>query len=145
MAQLSAGIKIGYGTAVDPRVSAPTYTYFKDITGIPSLGSSPATQDVTTLLDMAHVYIKGLTDVGGALEFPCNFTPAIVTAVDTCITASAEAPQEFAVEFPAPLSRRAYFNGEPSIVYNDSADIDVPLTGVFAIVPNSEIKWEPIV
>lgn len=145
MAQLSYGIKVGYAPAVNPRTVTPTYTYFSDITGIPSLGSTPATQDVTTLLDASHVYIKGLTDVGGALEFPCNFTPTIIDAVDTCVTAAGSATQEFCVEFPAPLAKRAYFNGDPSIVFNDSADVDAPLVGTFAVIPTSVIQWEDVV
>lgn len=144
MAQISKGIKIGYASATTPRTEAPTYTYFKDITGIPSLGSAPASHDVTTLDDESHVYIKGLFDVGGTLDFPCNFTSTILTAVETCLTAQESGQQEFCVEFPAPLSKRAYFNGEASPVFNESVDIDSPVTGTLSVVPNSTIEWEDI-
>ncbi|MFA5744525.1 MAG: hypothetical protein WC936_06955 [Candidatus Nanoarchaeia archaeon] len=140
MATLSKGIRVGY-TAYSAERTSPTYTYFGDITGIPALGASPATQDVTTLDDAMHVYIKGLIDVGGTLDFPCNFTSSLITAVETCVTAQA-VQQEFCVEFPSPLLKRAYFQGEASAVFNESVDVDAPITGTLSIVPNSAILWE---
>jgi len=144
MAQISLGIKLGYANAVDPRIATPAYTYIPDVTGIPSLGSAPSTHDVTDLENTSKVYIKGLTDVGGNLDFPCNFTPAVIDEIDDAIAAQELAPQEWCVEFPAPLSKRAYFNGEVSPVFNESVDVDAPITGTISIVPNSEIKWEDI-
>jgi len=144
MAQTTYGITLGYGTAVDPRTEAPTYTLIPDITGIPSLGASPSTHDVTTLTDASHKYIQGLMDIGGNLEFPCNFSSEILTAIDTAKTEEESGTtHEWAIEFPAPINKRAYFNGEVSI-YNDSADVDAPLTGTVAITPNTEIEWEDI-
>jgi len=145
MGQLSKGITLGYATYSETREPAPTYTKIAGITGIPALGSSPATQDATTLDDAMHVYVKGLIDVGGALDFPCIFTPEIITAVQTAVTAQESATQEFAVEFPAPLSERAYFTGEISPVFNESADVDAVLTGTVSIVPTSDIVWEAVV
>lgn len=142
MAQISLGIKLGYANAVDPRVTAPNYSYVPDVTGIPALGSAPSTHDVTDLENSSKVYIKGLTDVGGNLDFPCNFTPEVIGAIDSAIDAQELAPQEWCVEFPAPLSMRAYFLGEASPVFNESVDVDAPITGTISIVPNGEILWE---
>lgn len=144
MAQISLGIKLGYADAVTPRVTTPKYTYVPDVTGIPSLGAAPSTHDVTSLENTSKVYIKGLTDVGGNLDFPCNFTPEVIGAVDDAINAQELAPQEWCIEFPAPLSKRAYFVGEASPVFNESVDVDAPLTGTISIVPNGEILWEAI-
>jgi len=144
MAQISLGVKLGYATATDPRTVAPTYSYIPDVTGIPSLGSAPSTHDVTDLENTSKVYIKGLTDVGGNLDFPCNFTPAVIDEIDDAITAQESATQEWCVEFPAPLSKRAYFNGEVAPVFNESVDVDAPITGTISIVPSSEIQWEDI-
>ncbi len=144
MAQSTYGITLGYGDAVDPRTEAPTYTLIPDITGIPSLGASPSTLDVTTLTDKSHKYIKGLMDVGGNLEFPCNFSDEILEAIDTAeLAEEAGTAHEWAIMFPAPISKRAYFNGEVSI-YNDSGDVDSALTGTVAITPTSVIEWEDI-
>jgi len=146
MAQISKGIKIGYAVAVAPRTVAPTYTYVPELTGIPALGSAPTTHQTTTLDNISHVYIKGLSDIGGNLEFPCMFTKPIIDVVDTAVLAEdGGAVHEWAVEFPAPLLRRAYFNGEASIVYNDSADVDAPLVGTLALTPSTDILWEDIV
>ena len=145
MAQISKGIKLGYAEAVSPRVAPPTYTYIPDLTGIPALGGAPATHQVTDLDNTSHVYIKGLPDVGGNLDFPCIFTDEIITAVDTALGLEESGTiHEWAVEFPAPVSRRAYFNGECSTVFNESVDVDAPITGTLSLVPNTEIKWEDI-
>ena len=144
MAQISEGIKIGYATAVDPRTVAPTYVYISDVTGIPALGSAPSTHDVTTLANSAKVYIKGLVDAGGNLDFPCIFTSTVIDEVATAITAQDSATQEWCVEFPAPLSKRFYFNADASPIYNESVDVDAPVTGTLSLVPSSEIEVEDI-
>ena len=139
MAQISKGVRLGYGQMSGANRPA-TRTYLPDLTGIPALGSAPSTHDVTTLDDTMHVYIKGLIDVGGSLEFPALFTPTIINAVDTALGLTT--PLEWCVEFPYPLGKRAYFVGEASKVFNESVDVDAPLTGTLAIVPKTEIKWE---
>lgn len=146
MAQISKGIKIGYAVALATRTLPLVYTYIPELTGIPSLGSAPSTHQVTTLDNASHVYIKGLADIGGNLEFPCMFTKEIIDIVDTAVLAEASGEaHEWAVEFPAPLAKRAYFTGEASLVYNDSADIDAPLVGTLALTPSSDILWEDVV
>ena len=137
---ISKGTKLGYG-AVTGETRPTTYTYIPNLTGIPAMGATPTTHQVTDLDNTSHVYIKGLMDIGGNLDFPCNFTDAVITAVDTAITAEdGGAIHEWAVEFPAPISRRAY-----SMVINESVNIDTPITGTLSIVPNKEIEWEDIV
>ena len=145
MAQISVGIKLGYAviTALGER-PAGAYTYIPDITGVPALGASPSTHDVTDLDNTSKVYIKGLVDAGGNLDFPCIFTSEVIDGVDTAITAEASAIHEWCVEFPAPLSKRAYFAGEASHVFNESVDVDAPVTGTISLIPNSEILWEDI-
>ncbi len=145
MAQISKGIKLGYAVATSPRTQAPVYTYIPDLTGIPALGGAPATHQTTTLENTSHTYIKGLPDSGGNLDFPCIFTSAVIDAVDTALQAEDGGTiHEWAVEFPAPLKKRAYFNGEVAIVYNESTDVDAPVTGTVSLIPNSEILWEDI-
>lgn len=146
MAQLSKGIKIGYRqmTDIDTRGNG-TYTYLPDITGIPALGGAPATHQTTDLEDNAHTYIAGLPDSGGNLDFPCNFTAGIIDAVDTAISLQNQGKYlEWAVEFPAPLLKRYYFRGEASVVYNESVDVDAPVTGTVSLVPNTVVENEDI-
>jgi hypothetical protein len=145
MAQISQGIKLGYAVATVAPARPVSYTYIPDITGIPALGASPSTHQVTDLDNTSHVYIKGLADVGGNLDFPCIFTSEVIDAVDTAITAEEGGTEhEWCVDFPAPLSKRAYFQGEASMVFNESVDVDAPITGTVSLVPNSEIEWEDI-
>ena len=141
MAQISLGVKLGYVQAASPR-NTPSYAYIPDVTGIPSLGSAPATHDVTHLENEAKVYIKGLIDTGGNLDFPCLFTSAAIDAVDTAIGLEDNGDVEWCVEFPKPLDKRAYFTAEAAPVYNEAVDVDAPILGNISLVPTSEIKWE---
>ena len=145
MAQISKGIKLGYATALEASARPSTYTYIPDITGIPALGASPATHQVTDLDNSAHVYIKGLIDLGGNLDFPCLFTSEIIEAIATAVDEEENGTtHEWCVEFPAPLSTRAYFTGEASHAFNESVDVDAPITGTISLIPNSEVLWEDI-
>lgn len=143
MAQTTYGIKVGYADSAEDR-SGLTYTYLSDITGIPSLGSTPNAIDVTTLTDASHKYIEGLMDIGGALEFPCLFSSTLIGEVDAAVLAEEGGKEhEWCVEFPAPIAKRYYFNGKVSI-YNDSGDVDSALTGIVAITPSTVIESEDI-
>lgn len=144
MAQTTYGIKVGYADSAKERVGL-TYTYLSDITGIPSLGSTPNAIDVTTLTDASHKYIEGLMDIGGALEFPCLFSSTLIGEVDTAVLAEeGRTEHEWCVEFPTPIAKRYYFNGTVSL-YNDSGDVDSALTGIVAITPSTVIESEDIV
>ena len=108
MGQISKGIKLGYAVATTAPARPASYTYIPDITGIPALGAAPATHQITDLDNTMHVYIKGLVDLGGNLDFPVIFTPEVIDAIDTAINAEVGgAIHEWCVEFPAPLSTRA--------------------------------------
>ena len=76
------------------------------------------------------------------MDFPCIFTDEIIDEVDTAVGLQDTNVLEWAVEFPMPLGRRAYFTGEASSVYNESIDVDAPVTGSLSVVPSSEIAWE---
>lgn len=139
MAQISKGIRLGYMVS---GISPKAYTFLPDLTGIPALGATPSTHQRTTLNDSMHRYIKGLVDVGGNLDFPCIFTDEIIDAVDTAITAQGSNTLEWAVEFPLPLGKRMYFTGEVSKAFNESVDVDAPVTGTVSIVPTGSILTE---
>lgn len=139
MAQISKGIRLGYMVS---GTSPKAYTFLPDLTGIPALGATPSTHQRTTLNDSMHRYIKGLVDVGGNLDFPCIFTDEIIDAVDTAITAQGSSTLEWAVEFPLPLGKRMYFTGEVSKAFNESVDVDAPITGTVSIVPTGSILME---
>jgi len=143
MATLSKGVQLGYADHVSPRLAPPTYDYLTDITGIPALGASPASHQVTTLADAQHVYIKGLQDVGGTLDFSCVLTEDLIDDVLAIIDDQLSPTAiEWCVEFPSPLLQRAYFTGEANYVFNEAVEVDAPIMGTLSIVPSSAILWE---
>lgn len=146
MATLSYGVQLGYAEAVVAPARPVAYTYIPDLTGVPALGASPASHQVTTLDQAQHTYIKGLQDIGGTLDFSCVFTEAVIDEIDDVVTLQADDPYkvEWCVEFPSPMSMRAYFTGEASVVFNEAVEVDAPIMGTISIVPSSEIKWEAV-
>jgi len=147
IAQISLGVVLGYREVPieeTARPASPTYTYIPTKT-VPALGSAPATLDITDLTQKAHTYIKGLEDSGGALDFTINMTSDILTAVDAVLVLQKTKTIEWAVEFPAPLSRRFYFNGQASPVRNSDVAVDAVVEGTFSIIANNVIEQEAIV
>ena len=76
MAHLTAGTFLMHSS------NGSSYTKLIDITEYPDLNQAPETIDVTTLSDWMHVYILGLEDSGGQLEFNTWMTAASKTAID---------------------------------------------------------------
>jgi len=142
MTQLSKGIRLGYGEMTgDTRPIS--YTFISELTGIPALGASPSTHQSTTLNDSSHVYIKGLIDVGGNLDFPCNFTNSVIDEIDVAIALQeGGSVLEWCIEFPMPLGLRSYCQGEVAKVFNESVDVDAPITGTISLVPTSVVANE---
>lgn len=61
--------------------SSGTYTKLVDIKDYPDLIEPPENLDATTLSDDMRVYIPGIKDVGGALEFTANYDASDFTTV----------------------------------------------------------------
>lgn len=53
-----------------------TYSKLIDIKDYPDMIPAPENLDATTLTDHMRVYIPGIKDNGGNLEFTCNYTAA---------------------------------------------------------------------
>lgn len=143
MAQISKGIRLVWGSKTGA-AQPESWTPIPDVKSIPALGSTPNTIQTTTLADNMHTYIKGLQDIGGALEFTCNYTPELITAVQAAITAQGTGTVVWAVEFPEPLNKRVYWEGEAELPYNTDVSVDAVVEATLAIVPNSVIQSEDI-
>jgi len=76
MAHLTAGTFIMRSSD-----SGSTYSKLIDITNYPDLNQAPETIDVTTLSDWMHVYILGLENSGGQMEFSTWLTAADMTTI----------------------------------------------------------------
>lgn len=51
-----------------------TYTKLLDVKDYPDIIPAPENLDATTLTDHMRVYIPGIKDNGGNIEFTCNYT-----------------------------------------------------------------------
>lgn len=70
------GIKVSYAIeSVSGQRPVNGYTHLTMLKEVPSLNVAPNTIDATVLSDAEYVvYVQGLKDLGGALEFSANFT-----------------------------------------------------------------------
>ena len=108
----------------------PTTGYVKipEVKSMPSFNPSPETIESTTLEETEYkTYVKGLKDLGGALEFTANMTDDLATAWSTLISAfdTAVAAQKkvwFAVVHPK-LTNATFFTGDPSGIGLNEASV----------------------
>jgi hypothetical protein len=133
MATLSKSISLKYTV---PAGSPVTVT---GVTGIPALGTAPASHDVTELLDTAHKYIKGLADSGGSLDFSCNFSSTLVTLINTAVAGGPATV--WTVTFPTTPPVVATFTGDANPLFTDAVEVDAPITATLSIIPTSAITF----
>ena len=103
--------------------SRPTsgYTTIPEVKSIPSFNPSPEGIESTTLSETEYkTYVKGLKDLGQALEFNANMTDDLDTAWGTLISAYnsaiAAVPAKavwFCVAHPK-LAKATFFTGDPA-------------------------------
>jgi hypothetical protein len=150
MAQNTAGITLKYGEATigtGGAITWPlTWTTIPDVVSVPAMGAAPAKLDATTLAETKQkVYIDGLMDLGGSLEFEANMTPELLAVTDVCTGAPATGKVwAFAVEFPAPLSQRYKWIGQMSPVLPGEAGVDAVVRTKLYISQETEIVAEDI-
>lgn len=72
-----------YGSYLMTSSDGTTYTKLLDIKDYPDMIEPPENLDATTLSDPMRVYIPGIKDTGGALEFTANYSAADFAAVQT--------------------------------------------------------------
>lgn len=124
----TAGMFLAY--AVEATAGTrPTSGYVKipEVKSVPSFNPAPETIESTTLEETEYkTYVKGLKDVGGALEFGANMTDDLDTAWSTLLTAfnsAVEAGKKvwFVIAHPK-LAKATFFTGDPSgIGLNEAA------------------------
>lgn len=125
----TAGMWLGYAAEATAG-TRPTsgYTKIPEIKSIPSFNPSPETIESTTLDETEYkTYVKGLKDLGGALEFKANMTDDLATAWSTLLTAfdtavAANKKVWFVVVHPK-LTKATYFTGDPSGIGLDDASV----------------------
>jgi len=114
------GIKVSYAIeAVSGTRPTTGYVHLSMIKEVPSLNVAPNTIDATVLTDSQYVvYVQGLKDLGGALEFNANFTEAFynewTSAYDLYLSAKAENRRMWLCVDVPDFSRAFYYPIEPA-------------------------------
>lgn len=118
------------------------YQIIPEIKSMPSFNPSPNTIDSTTLLETEYMtYVKGLKDLGGALEYGANLTDDLVDFWETLLTAydtavAAGKAMWFAVVHPK-LAKATFYKGEPAPIGFNEAAVGAMAETTLYITPNS--------
>lgn len=144
MAQITAGIKVKWGTSATAGVAPTSWTAIPGITEIPEIGGAPETFETTSLDNLEYkTYIDGLKDTGGALALVANDTPEFREAVDALITAQDGENNHiwFGIEIPSPIDEHMKFEGKAAPLGFGGASINGVLTTTLYVTPTSEPSW----
>lgn len=143
----TAGVHLKY--AVEATAGTRPTTGYTDIPGVkstPSLNPAPEALDATTLNEEEYVvYVQGLKDLGGSLEFNFNLTQAFLTAWDTLVTAAETAKASskatwFEIMIPG-LTNSVYFKGVPADAGLPAMEVNSVLETTAYITPTGEPTW----
>lgn len=139
----TAGMSLQY--AVETTAGTrPTsgYTIIPEIKSMPSFNPAPETIESTTLLETEFkTYVKGLKDLGGALEYTANLTDDLIDFWADLLSdyedaVSAGKAMWFAVVHPK-LKQATYFTGEPAQLGFNEASVSAMAETTLYITPNS--------
>lgn len=143
----TAGVHLKY--AVEATAGTRPTTGYTDIPGVkstPSLNPAPEALDATTLNEEEYiVYVQGLKDLGGALEFNFNLTEAFLTAWETLVTASETGKASskatwFEIMIPG-LTNSVFFKGIPADAGLPAMEVNSVLETTAYITPTGEPTW----
>ena len=126
---LSKGIKLSY------KATGSTFTDLTNLQEIPDLGGSADSVEVTTLDDVAHMYINGLLDYGDSLDFTFLYEKTQFTAL-TALTGSIS----WKVTLPGTGGLTATFDAEPSVKLN-GVGVNDAITYTLSLKPSSAIAF----
>ena len=128
---LSKDIKLSYKASG----SGTTYTDLTNLQEIPDLGGSADSVEVTTLEDVAHMYINGLLDYGDSLDFTFLYEKAQFNTLN-----GLSGSVSWKVTLPGTGGATASFDAEASVRLNGVGVNDV-ITYTLSLKPSSAITW----
>ena len=139
----TAGMSLMYAVETS-KGTRPTsgYKAIPEIKTMPSFNPAPNTIDSTTLAETEYMtYVKGLKDLGGALEYGANLTEDLIDFWETLLeeydTASASGlSMWFAVVHPK-LTKATFYVGEPAPIGFNEAAVGAMAETTLYITPNS--------
>lgn len=139
----TAGMQLMYAVETTKGQRPTTgYIAIPEIKSMPSFNPAPNTIDSTTLAETEYMtYVKGLKDLGGALEYGANLTEDLIDFWETLLNAYDEAATAgmsmwFAVVHPK-LSKATYYVGEPAPIGFNEAEVGAMAETTLYITPNS--------
>lgn len=118
------------------------YQIIPEIKTMPSFNPAPNNIDSTTLLETEYMtYVKGLKDMGGALEYGANLTDDLIEFWETLLSAYDTAAADgkamwFAVVHPK-LAKATFYKGEPAPIGFNEAAVGAMAETTLYITPNS--------
>lgn len=143
----TAGVHLKYAveTAANTRPTSG-YTDLPGVKSTPSLNPAPEALDATTLNEKEYIiYVQGLKDLGGSLEFTFNLTQSLLDVWDTLMTASEAAKASgkstwFMIDVPG-LSEAVFFRGDPADTGLPAMEVNTVLETTMYITPTGEPIW----
>lgn len=143
----TAGVKMSYCVESTAGTRPTTgYTELPGVKSTPSLNPAPEALDATTLNETEYiVYVQGLKDLGGSLEFTFNLTQAFITTYTAMMTAVATAKAAgkstwFLINVPG-LTNGVYFRGDPADLGLPAMEVNSVLETSIYITPTGEPVW----
>lgn len=125
------------------------YTKIPEVKTMPSFNPSPSTIEVTPLEEEEFVlYVKGLKDLGGALEFGANLTNQLIDVWEGTGQTTPDGVMDkfealtggksiwWAIIHPT-LEKAIYFRGDPSHIGLNETSVNAALETTLYITPNS--------
>lgn len=144
MAQITAGVKVAWGTSTSATTKPTTWHHIKGITEIPEIGGAPETYETTSLDNLVFkTYEDGLKDTGGALGITANDTPEFRTEVKNMIAAQETSGNYMwlCIDIPKPISEHMVFKTKATPLGFGGASINGVLTSTLYVTPTSEPEW----
>ncbi len=139
----TAGMSLMYAVETESGVRPTTgYKTIPEIKSMPSFNPAPNTIDSTTLAETEYMtYVKGLKDLGGALEYRANLTEELIEfweeLLDKYDTATAAGMSMWFVVVHPKLSKATYYMGEPAPIGFNEVEVGAMAETALYITPNS--------
>ncbi len=143
----TAGMRLAYAVeAIKGTRPTEGYKYIPEVKSMPSFNPSPNAIQSTTLEETEyHTYVKGLKDLGGALEYSANLTEDLITFWEKMLgeydTAVSGGKSVWYVVIHPKLTKAIFFVGEPSSIGLNEAEVDAMAETTLYITPNSAPEW----
>ncbi len=147
MAQITNGSVLEYtiaptaGTKLEDSATPLVWHEIEDVTNIPELIGATAAIEITRIKDMSKLYMPGLADNGGNLDFACQFTPELIAVVDEILAAQVTKEIGFRVRVPLPANVQFFFKGKVSKLTNEAIESEGVLGAKLSIFSSSEVDF----